>query len=163
MSYRFIGYLEKSKGYKFNYPNSHTRIQETQNAKFIESTDVVHSSTDTFVFEELTAVIDKTAANALQMETEAPNEEPYDTAIDIGNNLAAPMVTEVELQTYVDTALPQIHPVPGSMPLRKSGKMRKPAISSDYLCFLQESEYDFGDDDIPTTYKQAVESSQGGL
>lgn len=97
MSYRFIGYLEKSKGYKFNYPNSHTRIQETHNAKFIETTNVVHSSTDTFLFEELTTVIDKIAAKALQMETEAPSEEPYDTAIDIGNNLAAPMVTEVEL------------------------------------------------------------------
>lgn len=49
------------------------------------------------------------------------------------------------------------------MPLRKSEKIKKPAISSNHLCFLQESESDFGDTDDPTTYKQAVESTRAHL
>ena len=32
----FIGYAEKSKGYKFYYPSHSTRIVESRNAKFLE-------------------------------------------------------------------------------------------------------------------------------
>ncbi|KAM1067912.1 hypothetical protein ACFX2J_022842 [Malus domestica] len=35
-SCRFIGYSERSKGFKFYCPNSHSRIMETHNAKFLE-------------------------------------------------------------------------------------------------------------------------------
>ena len=40
----FIGYLEKSKGYKFYYPNHSSRIIETGNAKFIENGEVSGSA-----------------------------------------------------------------------------------------------------------------------
>lgn len=53
ISCKFIGYSDKSKGYKFYCLNSLTRIQETHNAKFIESVKVVHFCTDALVFEEL--------------------------------------------------------------------------------------------------------------
>ena len=33
----FIGYPEKSKGFRFYYPNHSTRIVETSNARFIEN------------------------------------------------------------------------------------------------------------------------------
>ena len=33
----FIGYLEKSKGYKFYYPSHSMRIVETNNTRFIEN------------------------------------------------------------------------------------------------------------------------------
>ena len=36
----FIGYPEKSKGYRFYYPNHSTRIVETGNTRFIESGEV---------------------------------------------------------------------------------------------------------------------------
>ena len=32
----FIGYVEKSKGYRFYYPSHNTRIVESRNAKFLE-------------------------------------------------------------------------------------------------------------------------------
>lgn len=51
MSCKFIGYSEKSTGYKFYCPNSYTRIQETHNAKFIENTKPVHSSTNALMLE----------------------------------------------------------------------------------------------------------------
>ena len=40
----FIGYPEKSKGYRFYYPNHSPRIVETGNAKFIESGEVSRSA-----------------------------------------------------------------------------------------------------------------------
>ena len=39
----FIGYLEKSKGYRFYYPNYSQRIGEIDNAKFIENCEVSRS------------------------------------------------------------------------------------------------------------------------
>ena len=42
-------------------------------------------------------------------------------------------------------------------------RTRKSAIPNDYLCYLQEVEYDLGDEDDPMTYKQAMESSKSDL
>ena len=39
----FIGYLEKSKGYRFYYLNHNLKIIETSNARFIENYEVSRS------------------------------------------------------------------------------------------------------------------------
>ena len=39
----FIGYLKKSKGYIFYYPNHSPRIMETSNAKFLENGGISRS------------------------------------------------------------------------------------------------------------------------
>ena len=39
------------------------------------------------------------------------------------------------------------------IPLRKSKRPRRPAISNDYIVYLQEHEYDVGNVSDPTTYK----------
>lgn len=50
----FIGYSEKSKGFKFYCPQAHSRIQETHNAVFIEDQNVADLiTTEEFIFEEL--------------------------------------------------------------------------------------------------------------
>ena len=36
ISWYFIGYAERSKGYRFYYPYHNTRILESRNAKFLE-------------------------------------------------------------------------------------------------------------------------------
>ena len=41
----FIGYPEKSKGYRFYYPNHTIRIIETRNARFIKDGEVSGSKT----------------------------------------------------------------------------------------------------------------------
>lgn len=53
--------------------------------------------------------------------------------------------------------------VPPVASLRKSQRTRRPTLSSDYVTYLTEVEYDFGDDDDPTSYKEALESSQAPL
>lgn len=42
----------------------------------------------------------------------------------------------------------------------KSSRPKRSAIPSDYLCHLQEVEFNIGDHDDPTTYKTAMESSK---
>ena len=41
--------------------------------------------------------------------------------------------------------------------------MRRPAISDDYIVYLQEYEYDVGDVSDPTTYKEAIFSPQSNF
>ena len=52
MSCHFIGYSEKSKGYKFYCPNTTTRILETNKAKFIEDYETMHRE-ENFAFENV--------------------------------------------------------------------------------------------------------------
>ena len=46
------------------------------------------------------------------------------------------------------------------IPLKRSERERRPAISDDYIIYLQEHEYDVGDVSDPTTYKKAIASPQ---
>ena len=52
-SFYFIGYSEKSKGFKFYCAQSHTRIKETHNARFFEDQDLSNFTIENFIFEEL--------------------------------------------------------------------------------------------------------------
>lgn len=78
-----------------------------------------------------------------------PIEDQLHTTINTGNHEEAPVTTEMEPQIIIHILIPQNNPDTESLPLRKSGRERKRALSSDYLCFLQEYEYGFGDDDDP--------------
>ena len=49
------------------------------------------------------------------------------------------------------------------IPLRRSERARRPAISNDYFVYLQEHKYDVGDVSYPTTYKEAIVSPQSNF
>ncbi|KAM1663097.1 hypothetical protein ACFXTN_038807 [Malus domestica] len=63
-------------------------------------------------------------------------------------------VAEVENAQNVNEVIPIV---------RKSTRVRKPALSNDYVAYLQEVEFDVGDDDDPITYKEAMESKNASL
>ena len=48
------------------------------------------------------------------------------------------------------------------IPLRRSER-RRPAISNDYIFYLQEHEYDMGNVSDPTTYKEVIVSPQSNF
>ena len=86
----FIGYSEKSKGYKFYCPQAHTRIQETHNAKFFEDQDIAELSQGSFIFEEQDHTENGTSedsykeiliplSSAIQMDEERPAENEMET------------------------------------------------------------------------------------
>ena len=47
-----------------------------------------------------------------------------------------------------------------NIPLRRSERAHRLAISNDYNVYLEEHEYDVGDVSDPTTYKEAIVSPQ---
>ena len=49
------------------------------------------------------------------------------------------------------------------IPLRRLEKARRPAISDDYIVYLQEHEYEVGDVSYLTTYKEAIVSPQSNF
>ena len=49
------------------------------------------------------------------------------------------------------------------IPLRWSKRVHRPAISNDYIVYLQEHEYDVGDVSDPTAYKEAIISPQSNF
>ena len=49
------------------------------------------------------------------------------------------------------------------IPLRRSERAHKPAISYDYIVYLQGPEYDVGDVSDLTTYKEAIVSPQSNF
>jgi len=47
--------------------------------------------------------------------------------------------------------------------LRRSNRIRKHAISSDYIVYLQESDIDIGVEDDPATFSLAISESKSTL
>ena len=125
----FIGYSERSRGYKFYDPTTKS-IFETGNAQVFKDVEFDEGDKDRdFVFEEEhvdipIAIIDNDQAPIPSIVHEAdPNQ----------NNIQEPPV--LEEQTL-------LHPEP--TPLRRSTRERRSAVPDDYIVFLQEHEFDIG-------------------
>ena len=142
----FIGYFERSRGYKFYDPTTKS-IFETGNARFFEDVEFDGGDKDRdFIFEEEyvdipTAVINIDQALILDIVQEAdPNQ----------NNIQ-------ETPALEEQTLPPLEPTP----LRRSTREMRSAVLDDYIVFLQEYEFDIGaveDDSI--NFCQALESSK---
>ena len=142
----FLGYSERSRGYKFYDPTTKS-IFETRNARFFEDVEFDGGEKDMdFVFEEEyvdipTAVIDIDQAPIPDIVQEVdPNQ----------NNIQEPSVPK-------EQTLPPQEPTP----LRRSTRERRSAVLDDYIVFLQEHEFDIGAvEDDPINFRQALESSK---
>ena len=142
----FIGYSERSKGYKFYDPTTKS-IFETENARFFEDVEFDRGDKDRdFDFEEEyvdipTAVIEIDQAPIHDIVQEAdPNQ----------NNIQEPPVLEE-----------QTLPPPELTPLRRSIRERRSVVPDDYIVFIQEHEFDIGTvEDDPINFHQALESSK---
>jgi transposase InsO family protein len=109
----FVGYANKSKGYRFYCPSYSMRIVESKRAVFLEGdsvNEVVQPSR--FAFEEERVAIP--VPPSLESAVSLPLTEHVDEAI--------PIVIEAQ-PTY-------------DVLLRRSQRSRKPAISNDYMVYL---------------------------
>ena len=149
----FIGYPEKSKGYTFYCPNHSTRIVDLGNARFIENGETSGSGEPR-----------KVDINEVQVEVPSPVVPPEvvvpivasDSNDTIGQHNDEPIpLAENTVDEHViiqeENSEPQI-------PLRRSGRERRSAISNDYVVYTIENECDLSMDDDPISFKMAMES-----
>ncbi|KAM2891730.1 hypothetical protein COP2_009984 [Malus domestica] len=167
-----MGYSEKSKGFKFYYPQAQTRIQETHNAVFLEDqgvSDLVH---DTFAFEESEQLdgsipMDYNHISVLPRthteEDDFEEEMTHEIGAEIQNEHEdASYTRDISLNAQSSHIEGDTCHVSDQLNLRKSSRVKKPAILADYV-YLQEAEFDIGDIDDPVTYQQAIQCPQVAL
>ena len=146
----FIGYPEKSKGYRFYCPNHSTRIVETGNARFIEIGEVSGS-------------LEPRQVEIREVRVQVPLPLPPSQVV---VPVHVEHTNELQEQRINDQAPPNdivanepIIDEPQEIALRRSVRERRSAISDDYVVYLQESEYDLGIDNDPVSFSEAIESA----
>ncbi|KAM1649269.1 hypothetical protein ACFX14_010564 [Malus domestica] len=170
----FVGYAERSKGFRFYYPNSHnTRIVETRKAVFMENNLEQDSGNhdDEFIFEENDEV-----EHATNTSTSMPYIEIHGHAIaDVeeaiydlqqGQNDEVETANEVIDQDLTmaepeqhgeEETTSQSHPTN----LRKSTRVRRTTALADfvYMTEASDNDIDLSEFDDPKTFKEAITGS----
>nr|KYP40054.1 Retrovirus-related Pol polyprotein from transposon TNT 1-94 [Cajanus cajan] len=143
----FIGYPEKSKGYRFYCPNHTTRIIETGNARFIENGEVSGSETPRKVeIQEMRVQVPLTCIS---------NKVVVPQVIEPINNHEEQQTNDPITHNEVEVNEPIVEE-PQQIALRRSQRERRSAIPNDYVVYLQESENDLGIENDPVTFSQAI-------
>jgi hypothetical protein len=164
VSCHFIGYPEKSKGYRFYCPNGYTKFVEMRHAVFLEDQmmrgSMVARKIDleekrVFVptpmiqdpfFVLPVAASPTVSAPVVSSPTAATSQNQEPVLQDSTEPIAA---HEGEQQQ------PQVEEVPIAEALRRSQRTRKPAISNDYEIYNSEEIQMEGD---PTSFEEAMRS-----
>ncbi|KAG7564376.1 Ribonuclease H-like superfamily [Arabidopsis suecica] len=140
----FIGYPEKSKGYRFYCPSHSTRIVETSNARFFESgeisgSDKVRDVTIQEIWVEIPLPLFPNAGDPLIVEPLNNEENPLNDHAVHDENLAN-----------------NDHEAQEEPALRRSTRTRRSAISDDFELYQVESgEVNIKD---PVSYSQAMKN-----
>ena len=145
----FIGYPDKSKGYRFYCPNHNPRIVETCNAKFIENGEVSGSN------ERHNVEINK-IRETIRISMNVPLYNPTLNIVlivkhDVHNNEQHmdEDMTHEETNSLVHNDQNESQE-PAN--LRKSQRERRSAIPDDYMVYLQESDLDVGTKNDPVSF-----------
>ena len=148
----FIGYPEKSKGYRFYCPNHSTRIVESGNARFIENCDISGSDQMHNVSIQEVRVqisVPKTYTIVVPELVSQPNKDQEQ------------QINDSTLHNE-DVNIEPIVVEPQSTILRRSQRERRSSITDDYVVYLQESGIDLGIYNDPDSYTQAMQGNDSG-
>ncbi|RVW36414.1 Retrovirus-related Pol polyprotein from transposon TNT 1-94 [Vitis vinifera] len=151
----FVGYSERSRGFKFYDPSTRSFF-ETGNAKFIE--DVELSGREPLrkvVFEEefVNIPIITTGHGHIMFNDTIQNVQSITGIQDTPEIPPAQVMEPIQVHQEV-TQQPQVQ-----VPLRRSTRERRSTISDDYVVYLQEHEFDMGLEDDPISVSQVKQSS----
>ncbi|KAI5341456.1 hypothetical protein L3X38_020730 [Prunus dulcis] len=163
----FMGYPERTKGYRFYCPNNTTRFVETGRAVFIEE-ESENVEDRTLDFDELT---DSNIMQSKEIEEEdyivlpntiLQNEEtaPQETVPQMHQvDVNAPVEMNInQPEIHIDAQPQNQYNLQEEQEVRRSKRTRRSALSSDYV-YLQESEQNDPCLEDPITLKQALTSS----
>ena len=151
----FIGYAVNSKGFRFYCPSNSTRIVESVNAKFLEDAEPSGSVCPQMIeFEETQELIETPLTQGrLIVLKEIQNDylEPQ--------SIIEQSTHEEQVQIEPTQTLPNTEQVE----LRRSSRIIRPAISSDYVVYLQESDFDVGPKNNPKMFSRAMSGKHSTL
>ena len=164
----FVGYVEKSKGYRFYCPSHTIRFVESRNAKFLEN-DIISGSDlprntiskknhpEPFTSSNRLVITHKTPQ--VQLGVEQPiTEVPQIAKINPRNQIAQQLLETIE--QLVEQHAPQEDAAPT---LRRSTRTTRSTIPSDYIVYLQESDYNVGAKNDPDTFSQAMSCKESDM
>ena len=167
----FIGYVERSKGYRFYCPSHNTRIVESRNEKFLENDfingsdqfqDIVYKkghnegqpsgSSDRLIVIHTPQV----QPSVRQLFSEVPHIVDIDPVDQVVNE-EIPKIVEQPIEQQVDQQISQEN---DEATLRRSTRVGKSATPNDYIVYLQELDYNIGAKNDPETFSQAMSSKE---
>ena len=171
----FIGYAEKSKGYRFYCPSHSTRIVESRNAKFIEYdlvsrndqfrnivSDIDHIESQPFTSSDKLFVIHNTPQVQMGVEQTIAEVQPIiedQPVIEVPQVIDNISVDQVD-QELPDTSEQQVEPhtslEDNGATLRRSTRTKRSTIPSDYVVYLQEFDYNIGAENDLESFSQAM-------
>ncbi|RVX14423.1 hypothetical protein CK203_017300 [Vitis vinifera] len=172
----FIGYAEKSKGYRFYYPSHNTRIVESRNAKFFEY-DLVSESNQ---FRNIVYDIDhtesqpSTSSDRLFIVHNTPRVQSgvERTIVEVQPIIEVPQAVDNILVDQVDQELPdtseqQVEPHTSlediGATLRRSTRIKRSTIPNDYVVYLQKCDYNIRAENDPESFSQAMSCKESKL
>ncbi|GKB73974.1 putative RNA-directed DNA polymerase [Tanacetum coccineum] len=142
----FIGYPERSKGYRFYCPNHTTRIVKTRDAEFLKNGEISGSGERSIYLNE--KLIDApNQESSIPLYTENTTIVPSDDVVDI---------PVVDAPPHDENLIPPIV----QQPLRRSERTRRPIIYDDLITYLNEDDYNLGKVEDPIFYNDAINSNQ---
>jgi hypothetical protein len=137
----FISYAVNSKGFMLYCPSNNTRIVKSMNAKFLE--DLEHNGSAYPQMIELEEVKELTDASLSKGRLIMLKEIQTDC---LGPQSILEQSTH-EKQVHIEPTQPP--PNEEEVGLRRSSRIIRLAISSNYIVYLQESDFDVGPKDDP--------------
>ena len=166
----FIGYVERSKGYRFYCPSHSTRIVESRNAKFLKN-DLISGSDH---FQDIVFVNDHYGQPSgssdrlyvIHTPQVQPNvrqpflEVPHIADIDPIDQVVNEEISEIVEQPIEQQVYQQIPQENDEATLRRSTRVRKSTIPNDYIVYLQELDYNIGAENDLETFSQAMISKE---
>ena len=157
----FIGYPEKSKGYRFYCPNHSMRILESGNARFIENGNISGSSEsrnieikETLVEMSTSNVPSQVIVPVTVAQTHGNYGEQQHTEVHTPHHDVV-VNEENDDNVQVDE---QVQPQE-EVVLKRSTRVRRSTIRDDYIVYALEHESDLSMDNDPVSFKEAVESN----
>ncbi|KAJ9671559.1 hypothetical protein PVL29_025321 [Vitis rotundifolia] len=172
----FIGYAEKSKGYRFYCPSHSTRIVESRNAKFLEYdlvsgsdqvrnivSDIDHTESQPSTSSDRLFIVHNTPQVQTGVERTIDEVQPVIEVPQVVDNIPVDQVD----QELPNTSEQQVEPHTSSedigATLRRSARTKRSAIPSDYVVCLQECDYNIGAENDPESFLQAMSCKESEL
>ena len=144
----FVGYCIGSRGSRFYCPSHTTRIIESDRAVYFE--DEIIDAHPNFVPREIPL---REEHVVIPFPT---SHVPY---VDVPV-VQQQATNQGEHGDQMESGLPADDTAVSEIPLRRSQRVRRAAISDDYMVYLQEHEYDGYDAFDPVTYREAIHCPQ---